>query len=47
MCTTSEHMEQLEKETDDNLFQRQKQLFPKWFANHVCISKDIFSLKQI
>ncbi|KAL6345885.1 hypothetical protein AAG906_020467 [Vitis piasezkii] len=34
VCTTSEHMEQLEKETNDNLFQRQKQLFPKWFANH-------------
>ncbi|KAL6333794.1 hypothetical protein AAG906_028980 [Vitis piasezkii] len=37
MCTTSEHMEQLEKETNDNLFQRQKQLFPKWFANHMKI----------
>ncbi|XP_034681069.1 uncharacterized protein LOC117911010 [Vitis riparia] len=30
-------MEQLEKETNDNLFQRQKQLFPKWFANHMKI----------
>ncbi|RVX00750.1 hypothetical protein CK203_026403 [Vitis vinifera] len=37
VCTTSEHMEQLEKETNDNLFQRQKQLFPKWFANHMKI----------
>lgn len=39
-------MEQLEKESYVNLFQRQAQPFPKWFADLACITKYIFFIKQ-
>ena len=39
-------MEQLEKESDANLFQRQAQPFPKWFADLACITKYIFLLNN-